>query len=59
MAYAIKLRLVAPSDVKALNLSAMDETTRNQAAAILSDVCTGGEAKLLEIAEKFGDIKPG
>ena len=57
--YHVEMRVVAPQDVKALNLSAVDEVTSKQAGSIMSDVRTGGEPKLLEIALKFGDIQPG
>jgi hypothetical protein len=56
---AVKLRRVAPSEVKSLALDPVDDTTRAQAGAIVDDVKKGGEAKLLEIATKFGDVKPG
>ena len=57
--YAVQLRRVAPTEVKALNLDPVDDVTRAQAAQIIHDVRTGGEAKLIEIATKFGDIKEG
>lgn len=55
----IKLRRVAPGDVQALNLSPVDDATIAGAQAIIRDVRSGGEAKLVEIAQKYGDIKPG
>jgi hypothetical protein len=55
----VALKRVAPGEVKALSLDPVDDKTREQAGAIVSDVKLGGEAKLLEIAVKFGDIKPG
>ena len=55
----IKLRRVAASDVKALSLDPVDDLTRAQAGAIVKDVMSGGEQKLLEIAVKFGDVKEG
>ena len=59
MASPVKLRRVAPGDVKALNLSPVDDATLAQAGAIMKEVRSGGEAKLIEIAQKYGDIKPG
>ncbi len=56
---SVTLRRVAPQEVKALSLDPIDDKTRAQAAAIVKDVKEGGEAKLLEIATKFGDIKEG
>jgi histidinol dehydrogenase len=56
---SVNLKRVAPGEVKALALDPIDDATRAQAAAIVRDVMTGGEAKLLEIATKFGDIKEG
>lgn len=56
---SVTLKRVAPGEVKALALDPIDDATRAQAAAIVRDVMTGGEAKLLEIATKFGDIKEG
>jgi hypothetical protein len=55
----VPLRRVAAHEVKALSLDPVDDKTRSQAAAIVNDVKDGGEAKLLEIAIKFGDIKAG
>lgn len=55
----VTLRRVLPSEVKALSLDPVDDLTRSQSAAIVKDVASGGEAKLLEIAIKFGDIKAG
>lgn len=55
----VALRRVAPGDVKALNLSPVDDVTLAQAGAIMKDVRAGGEAKLIEIAQKYGDIKAG
>jgi hypothetical protein len=56
---SVNLRRVAPQEVKALSLDPIDDKTRAQAAAIVKDVKEGGEAKFLEIATKFGDIKEG
>jgi hypothetical protein len=56
---AVSLRRILPNEVKALALDPIDEKTRGQAADILKQVVDGGEAKLLEIAVKFGDIKQG
>lgn len=53
------LRRIAPDAVKALSLSPVDETTMGQASAIMREVREGGEAKLVEIGTKFGDLKPG
>ena len=55
----VLLRRVPADGVKALSLSPIDDATMAQAGAILTDVRTGGEAKLLEIAHKFGDMQPG
>lgn len=55
----IALRRIQAGDVKALSLDPVDDATRAQSAAIIRDVVAGGEAKLIEIAVKFGDIKPG
>lgn len=56
---SVVLRRIQASDVKALSLDPVDDATRAQSAAIIRDVVAGGEAKLLEIAVKFGDIKQG
>ena len=56
---SVSLRRVLPHEVKALALDPIDDKTRGQAADILKQVVEGGEAKLLEIAVKFGDIKQG
>jgi len=56
---AVSLRRVRAEDVKALNLSPVDEKTLAQSAAILREVREGGESALLAIAHKFGDMKPG
>jgi hypothetical protein len=55
----VTLRRVAPSEVKALKLDPVDDKTRQQAADIIAKVTSGGEAGLLELAIKFGDIKQG
>jgi histidinol dehydrogenase len=57
--YAVRLRRVAPADVKKLELSPLDDATMAAAAQIVRDVREGGEAALLALAQKFGDIKPG
>ena len=59
MAEPVRLRRVAPGDVKALNLSPVDDVTLAQAGAIMKDVRAGGQERLIEIAQKYGDIKPG
>lgn len=56
---AVSLRRVLPQEVKALALDPIDEKTRGQAADILKQVIEGGEAKLIDIAVKFGDLKEG
>ncbi len=55
----MSLRRVAAADVRAQSLDPVDDLTRQQAASIVRDVQLSGEAKLLEIAVKFGDIQPG
>ncbi len=55
----VPLRRVAPGEVKALALSPIDDATMAQAGAILRDVRVGGEAKLVELGLKFGDLKAG
>jgi len=52
-------RRVAPADVTSQALDPVDAKTRAEAQAIVDDVRAGGTARLREIAEKFGDIKPG
>lgn len=59
MASPITLKRVLPGDVKALTLSPIDDVTLAQAGSIMKEVREGGEAKLREIAEKFGDVKAG
>lgn len=56
---AVSLRRVLPQEVKALALDPIDEKTRGQAADILKQVIEGSEAKLIDIAVKFGDLKEG
>lgn len=53
------LRLVEAGSVKSQSLSPIDDTTRGQAAAIIAEVREGGEAGLLRLATKFGDIAEG
>lgn len=55
----VTLRRVKPEEVKALTLSPIDDVTLEQAGAIMKDVRSGGEAKLIEIGVRFGDLKPG
>jgi len=52
-------RRVAPADVTSQALDPVDAKTRAEAQAIVDDVRAGGTPWLLEIAVKFGDIKPG
>lgn len=58
MATAI-LRVVPPEDVKPLINDPVDELTRGQSAAIVDQVRSEGEAGLISIAQKFGDIEAG
>lgn len=58
-ASSVTLRRVKPEEVKALTLSPIDDVTLGQAGAIMKDVRSGGEAKLIEIGVRFGDLKPG
>lgn len=50
-------RRVAACDVTKQSLDPIDDTTRAQAAAIVREVREGGDAALLSIAHKFGDLK--
>jgi histidinol dehydrogenase len=59
MSLPIVLKRVAPADVSALKLDPIDDATRAQAADIIRCVQSGGEAALLEVAVRLGDIKAG
>lgn len=59
MSAVVSLKRVKPSEVKALSLSPIDDATLAQAGAIMKQVRSGGEAALVEVATKFGDLKPG
>jgi phosphoribosyl-ATP pyrophosphohydrolase/phosphoribosyl-AMP cyclohydrolase/histidinol dehydrogenase len=52
-------RVVAPADVSKQALDPVDEKTRGQAEAIVSEVRTGGAESLLAVAVRLGDIKAG
>jgi phosphoribosyl-ATP pyrophosphohydrolase/phosphoribosyl-AMP cyclohydrolase/histidinol dehydrogenase len=59
MAAPITLRRVLPEDVKKMNLDPVDDATRAQAGSIVAEVRAGGEAALLSLAARFGDLAPG
>ncbi len=50
---------VAAADVPSVRRSPVDDRTRRDAAAIVEDVRTRGEAAVREHAERLGDIAPG
>ena len=58
MAAPVPLRRVLPTEVSKQNLDPVDDATRAQAAAIVGEVRAGGEAALLSIARRFGDLAP-
>ncbi|MEP0765490.1 MAG: histidinol dehydrogenase [Fimbriimonadia bacterium] len=53
------LRLVQPSEVEALQRSALDAAAITDAARIVEDVRQHGESAVREHAERLGDIAPG
>ncbi|MEM0984410.1 MAG: histidinol dehydrogenase [Planctomycetota bacterium] len=53
------LKTVQPQDVTASRTDPLDETTIEQARAIMNDVRGRGEAAVREHAERLGDIQPG
>lgn len=52
-------RRVPPEEVRAMDFDPVDDTTRGQAQRIIDEVRSGGEAGLLSVATRFGDIKEG
>lgn len=53
------LRLISPTQFAAQVRPAVDATTLAQAASIVADVRTGGDAALRRHAERLGDLAPG
>lgn len=54
--YKQQLKVVSPSDVKAMRFDPVDPTAREQASAILKEVRDKGIDGLLTQATKLGDI---
>ena len=54
--YNQQLKVVSPSDVKAMRFDPVDPTAREQASAILKEVREKGVDGLLTQASKLGDI---
>ena len=55
----MRLRRVSAHEVDAARRDPIDIETLEQAAELIHRVRTGGETKLREIAEGFGDLEPG